>query len=326
MNKVAAVVIGRNEGERLIRCLNALRAENVAPIIYVDSGSVDGSIEAARALGAEVVELDMTMPFTAARARNAGLAWFQGDKPDYVQVVDGDCELRHGWIESAVQFLDDNPQVAIVAGRLRERRPDATIWNRLADMEWDRPSGATEAVAGTAVLRLSAIEEVAGYCDTLIAGEEPEMCLRLRQKGWTIWRLPHEMALHDIDMTRFGQWWRRTRRGGHSYAAVADMHLGEPELYRVREAVKALAWGAALPGLALIGGLFITPWAALLLLLWPLQVLRLSVMRGLPFYQAFFLVLSKLPEAQGVLLYMVDRVTGRRQKLIEYKTPPSTQT
>lgn len=321
--KIAAVVIGRNEGERLVRCLKALK-KKVSSIVYVDSGSVDGSIEAARDLGAKIVELDMSLPFTAARARNAGLAWFRGDeKPKYVQVVDGDCELQEGWIDAAVDFLEKRPDVAIVAGRLRERRPDATIWNRLADMEWNRPSGETEAVAGTAVLRLEAIEAVGGYCDALIAGEEPEMCLRLRQKGWLIWRLDQEMALHDIDMTRFRQWWRRTQRGGHSFAAVAALHLSEPERYRVKEAVKALFWGAGVPLAALLGALFVSLWALLILLAWPLQVLRLTFLRGFPFYQAFFLVLSKLPEAQGVLLYIVDRMTGRRQGLIEYKSPPS---
>ncbi len=319
---IAAVVIGRNEGERLIRCLQSLKDE-VSHIVYVDSGSVDGSIEAAHTLGAEVVELDMSQPFTAARARNAGLARFDGKDITYVQVIDGDCEIRDGWISAAVEFLENHPDVAIVAGRLRERRPEVTVWNRLANAEWDQPPGQTDAVAGTAVLRLTAIREVNGYCDALIAGEEPEMCLRLRQKGWRIWRLSNEMALHDIDMTRFRQWWRRTQRGGHAYAEGACLHFGEPEGYRIKENVKALAWGAALPLLALLGALFISPWMLLLLLAWPLQVLRLWLLRGFPLHQSFFLTLSKLPEAQGILLYLRDRLIGRQRGLIEYKMPPS---
>ncbi|MEO0678525.1 MAG: hypothetical protein AAFZ02_13325, partial [Pseudomonadota bacterium] len=52
--------------------------------------------EAARALGAEVVELDLAIPFTAARARNAGFRALLARAPelDFVQFVDGDCELR----------------------------------------------------------------------------------------------------------------------------------------------------------------------------------------------------------------------------------------
>ncbi|MBT8416400.1 MAG: glycosyltransferase [Silicimonas sp.] len=319
---VAAVVIGRNEGARLVRCLTSLK-DKVAQMVYVDSGSVDGSIEAAQKLGAAVVELDMALPFTAARARNSGLARFSDAGIEYVQVIDGDCEIRDGWIEAAVAFLDAHPDVAIVAGRLRERRPDATVWNRLAHSEWNQPPGETDAVAGTAVLRLAAIREVDGYCDQLIAGEEPEMCLRLRKKGWRIWRLDREMALHDIDMTQFRQWWRRTQRGGHAFAEGAVLHFGEPEKYRIRETLKALVWGALLPAAAVFGAIFISPWALLLLLAWPLQVLRLTFLRGLPLDQSFFLTLSKLPEAQGIILYARDRLIGRRRGLIEYKLPAS---
>lgn len=320
---VAAVVIGRNEGARLIRCLTSLEGKT-AQMVYVDSGSVDGSRDAACELGAKVIELDMSQPFTAARARNAGLTHLVGHEVDYVQVIDGDCEIRDGWIDAAVAFLDANPDVAAVAGRLRERRPEATIWNRLADYEWDQPSGETDAVGGTAVLRLSAIRDVDGYSDHLIAGEEPEMCLRLRKKGWRIWRLDREMALHDIEMTRFHQWWRRTQRGGHAFAEGAALHFGEPERYRIRETLKALVWGALLPLVALLGALFVSPWALLVLLAWPLQVLRLTFLRGMPLYQSFFLALSKLPEAQGVILYACDRLMGRRRGLIEYKQTVSS--
>jgi GT2 family glycosyltransferase len=320
---VAAVVIGRNEGARLVRCLTSLTGQ-AAPIVYVDSGSIDGSIETARRLGAEVVELDMSLPFTAARARNAGMARFDDATVDCVQVIDGDCEIQPGWIAAAAAFLEAHPDVAAVAGRLRERHPDATIWNRLANAEWNQPQGEADAVGGTAVLRLQAIRDIGGYNDDLIAGEEPEMCLRLRQKGWRIWRLDHEMALHDIDMTAFRQWWRRTRRGGHAYAEGAALHFGEAGRYRLRETARALAWGAVLPLAALLGAVLISPWALLLLLAWPLQVLRLIFIRGYPPDQAVFLTLSKLPEAQGILLYWRDRLIGRRRSIIEYKRPPSS--
>src|SRR5689334_4384058 len=68
---IGVVAIGRNEGERLRVCLeSALRAS--PDVVYVDSGSTDGSVAMAKQLGVHVVELDLTIPFTAARARNAG--------------------------------------------------------------------------------------------------------------------------------------------------------------------------------------------------------------------------------------------------------------
>ena len=42
---LGAVVIGRNEGARLERCLDSLQG-TVACIVYADSGSEDGSVAA----------------------------------------------------------------------------------------------------------------------------------------------------------------------------------------------------------------------------------------------------------------------------------------
>ena len=315
--QLAAVIIGRNEGQRLKRCLASLRG-STAPVIYVDSGSTDNSVITAVEMGAEVVALDMSVPFTAARARNAGLARLaEISNADLVQVIDGDCELRHGWVEKAVQFMTVRGNVAMVAGRLRERFPNATVWNQLADAEWDTPTGEVDAVSGIAVLRKSAVDAVGGYRDNLIAGEEPELCLRLRRAGWCIWRLDAEMALHDIAMTRISQWWRRMRRHGHAVAEGAFLHGRGPEAYCVREVRRALIWGAVLPCVTVFGA-FISPVALGLLLVWPLQVLRLRA-RGEPWAQAFFLTLGKLPEAQGIVRFHIARLRRAAPTLIEYK-------
>lgn len=139
---VGAVVIGRNEGARLIACLTSLQ-DHVGRIVYVDSGSNDGSQDAARKLGVHVVDLDVSVPFTAARARNAGLAALMAetDPPALVQFVDGDCTLDAGWIAVARAFLQEHAEVAVVCGRRRERFPDASLYNRLIDLEWDTPVG-----------------------------------------------------------------------------------------------------------------------------------------------------------------------------------------
>src|SRR6185437_7195484 len=95
--KFGAVAIGRNEGERLRQCLKSLSA--AAAVVYVDSGSTDGSAEWARSQGADVIDLDIGLPFTAARARNAGFGRLREIDSDlrYVQFLDGDCELIDGW-------------------------------------------------------------------------------------------------------------------------------------------------------------------------------------------------------------------------------------
>ena len=314
---IGAVLIGRNEGARLVRCLASVVGD-VARTVYVDSGSTDGSLDAARAAGAQVVELDLSKPFTAARARNAGLARLLEDGPlDYVQFIDGDCELREDWLATALAFLEDHPQAAVACGRRRERFPEATVYNRLCDREWDTPVGQAKACGGDALMRVAALEEVGRFNPGLIAGEEPELCVRLRQAGWQIWRLDAEMTWHDAAMTRFGQWWTRARRGGHAYAQGMAMHGAAPERHGVAGTRRALAWGLALPVLILALGLFVTPWAWLLVLAYPLQVARLA--RRLGWQDAVFTTLIKFPEALGVLEFAKRRIFRRPATLIEYK-------
>lgn len=317
---VDAVAIGRNEGQRLIACLDSLQPTALRRIVYVDSGSTDNSIAEAVARGVTVVQLDMSQPFTAARARNAGVAALAtGDQaPDYIQFIDGDCVLDAEWLPLATEFLNSNPVVAVACGRRREIAPEASVYNRLIDQEWNTPIGQTRSCGGDALMRASAFAEVGGFDPVLIAGEEPELCVRLRQAGWQIWRLNAEMTRHDAAIHRFGQWWRRTRRAGHAYAQGAALHGAPPERHNVAQTRRAMIWGFALPLVALLGGFLISPVFLLLLLAWPAQILRLSLRDG-DLTCATFLTLGKVPEALGVIEYWFKRWTGRGGKLIEYK-------
>lgn len=317
--EVDAVVIGRNEGARLAACLASLRGQ-VRRVVYVDSGSTDGSVEVAQAAGAEVVALDMTRPFTAARARNAGLARLEGE--GLVQVIDGDCELRPGWIAAALRAFAEHPRAVVVCGRRRERHPEASVYNRLCDREWDTPVGQAAACGGDALMRLPALRAAGGYREDLIAGEEPELCLRLRRAGGEVWRIGEEMTLHDAGMTRVSQWWRRSRRAGHAFAEGAALHGAGPERHWVAETRRALLWGLGVPLAAVVVGV-LHPAGWLILLAWPLQMLRLAWRwrsEGRAGVEAaVFTVLGKLPEALGVLDYRLNRLRGRRRGLIEYK-------
>jgi GT2 family glycosyltransferase len=201
---VGVVAIGRNEGERLKRCLRSV-LDQARRVVYVDSGSTDGSVEFARSLGVEVVELDMDRPFTMARGRNAGFERLLERDPAirFVQFVDGDCEVCPGWIERARSALLERPEVAAVSGRRREIDPGASIYNRLTDQEWDMPIGEVRQCGGDVMIRAEALEAVGGYNEAMIAGEEPELSVRLRRAGGVIRRLDAEMTLHDAAMTRW---------------------------------------------------------------------------------------------------------------------------
>lgn len=323
---VGVVAIGRNEGERLRACFDSL-GPLASATVYVDSGSTDGSVELARSRGIDVVSLDMSLPFTAARARNEGFRRLRDLHPqvEFVQFLDGDCQLVPGYLEKAKAALEARPELAIVCGWRREREPGRSIYNELCDVEWQAPPGDTTWVGGDFLIRASAFEQVGGFDATVIAGEEPEMCVRLREKGWKLHRLAERMTLHDAAMTRFGQWWKRTLRTGHAFAEGAAMHGRPPYRHCVREVRSNWIWGVGLPVVALAAAWPTRGWSLLLLGLYPL--LAAKIFRGarrqmptrLALAFAAFCVLAKFSQARGQLKYVLGRASGRRSRLIEYK-------
>lgn len=323
-SRVGFVAIGRNEGDRLVACLHSLKATAAGPIVYVDSGSTDGSVAAAQAAGADIVRLDMNAPFTAARARNAGARrLLERARPAYIQFVDGDCVLAPRWIDAATAFLDAHQDVAVVCGRRREIRPEASVYNRLCDIEWNTPVGEAIACGGDALMRADALAAAGFYDESLIAGEEPELCLRLRESGLKIVRLDAEMTRHDAAITAFPQWWKRMRRSGHAFAEVSTLHRASPKRIWAHETRRALLWASLAPAAALLA-LAISPWFLLALAIYPLQAARLWLLAraklgadAAPF--AALSVIGKFAEAQGALGYFVNRVRRRRGGLIEYK-------
>jgi len=321
--KFGVIAIGRNEGERLKRCLQSVPTGTA--VVYVDSGSTDGSAQWAREYGADVIHLDKSSPFTAARARNAGFKRLKQIASDflYVQFVDGDCELEENWLETARSFLSLHADVGIVCGRRRERHPEKSVYNWLCDEDWNRPTGEVDACGGDAMMRFNAFEAIGGYRNDLIAGEDPELCVRLRAAGWRVWRLDRNMTLHDAAMTHFGQWWRRSIRCGYAFAQGAYLHGAPPERHFLWESRRAWLWGIWLPLACLTVSLTFAPWGWAVWFIYPIQVLRQTLRNAGSLREratlAVFQVLARFPEVLGQIRFTCDRVFRRQAHLIEYK-------
>lgn len=330
---IGIVVIGRNEGERLRRCLDSTIATG-RHVVYVDSGSTDGSLALAKTKGAVSLPLDMSTPFCAARARNEGyrrLTELDGQLR-YVQFIDADCELHAKWLPQALAALEQMKEVAAVAGWLRERAPEASIYNRIAELEWNQSSpGPIDAVGGIFLIRRDAFDSVGGFDATIPAGEEPELCQRLTHKGWKLLRLDCEMASHDLAMMRFSQWWRRMVRAGYGSMDVAcrfGVGRFSNNVWRV------LGWNVWLTTTAiatLVAIVTKSPALAALALamfaIWPARTARIALRtRGkdhpwsvsLPY--ALLMSICFMPQGWGQLRYLADRLLNRSVQLVEYKS------
>jgi GT2 family glycosyltransferase len=276
-----------------------------------------------------VVALDPARAFSAARARNAGLERLLELEPrlEYVQFVDGDCELAKGWLDTALAFLDARGDAAIAFGRRRERFPERSPYNRLADMEWDTPIGEAASCGGDALMRVGPLRAAGGFDASLIAGEEPELCLRLRRSGHRIHRLAAEMTLHDASLLRFSQFWRRAQRAGHAYAEAAWRHGRGPERFGVRRALSSALWALGVPVLTAVLCVALGRAGALALLAYPVLALRVAQearRRGRSLEEAAVAaavaVPGKFAELSGVVQFLWNHGLRRREtRLIEYK-------
>jgi cellulose synthase/poly-beta-1,6-N-acetylglucosamine synthase-like glycosyltransferase len=294
-------------------------------VVYVDSGSMDDSVAFARSRGVDVVLLDSSIPFTAARARNVGFERLCEIFSDIalVQFVDGDCELAPDWLQFAQKYLSANSSIAVVCGHLRELHPEASVYNRLGDIEWQRPSGDIEYCGGIFMIRVDVFKEVGGFDPSISAGEEPDLCCRLRSLGMRIVRIDQAMATHDLNMLRFSQWWKRSVRGG--YAALKLTLFGplvSRGVYR-RQVQGVLVWGIILPAIlgtsmvvASVLGFHVMTLAILLIGfgLFGLQIVRIATNRmrsgtkmSVAIAYGGFMILWKFAAVEGFVQCLFDR-------------------
>ena len=332
-DSVGLVIIGRNEGERFQACLASLPAG--IPAVYVDSGSTDNSVANAEAAGVQVAHLSTEYGFTAARARNLGWRTLIQTSPklQFIQFIDGDCSLDSNWLTEAQASIDQDDQLAVVFGRRRERFPERSFYNGQCDREWDVPVGDVLSCGGDAFVRVTALQQVDGYDDQLIAGEEPDLCLRMRAVGWRVRRIKPEMTLHDAAILTFGSWWKRAKRAGHAYAEHVAIHGLNAIPDWTRAVASMLVWGLILPFVMLSGIILGLVSSAIWLLLslaiaviYFIQFLRLwnkNSRRGLPSRvsrsEALFLIVAKFAHCAGAATFLLNSIRGKRQVIMEYK-------
>ena len=323
---VGIVLIGRNEGDRLRRCLVSARAQ-CEKVVYVDSGSTDGSVEYAASQNVHVVELDMSIPFNAGRARNEGFRYLTDAHPeiDFVQFIDGDCELCQGWLAFAYDYLVAHGTCAVVAGRRRERFPDRSIFNTLCDFEWNTAVGKAKATGGDFLVRKEAFLQVNGFNPTVVAAEEPEMCFRLRERNWSIYRLDYPMTMHDAHITKFSQWWKRTIRSGHGFAQGVVLHGTQSEHFFVKYTLSIWFWALFVPFAVLVLTFYFGLISLLVFALYPLQVIEIAVRARkqagswkVSFLHASFIVIGRWAQLIGQLYFIKRRLFGEKLAIIEY--------
>jgi len=332
MNKspLSVVIIGRNEGQRLVDCIRSVQAMNDPPegmeIIYVDSDSTDGSPERAKTLGIKVLVVHPERP-AAAIGRNAG---WRAAKAPLILFLDGDTILHPDFVKEAKQSLDNDPKVAIVWGHRRELYPNASWYQRILDLDWIYSPGLSDFCGGDALMRRHVLEEVGGYNPQIIAAEDNEICQRIRANRYSILHIDKPMTKHDLAITRWSQYWLRATRTGHAFAEVSNLSRNTTGLW-LHESRKHWLHAGILIGIFVIGLIIslglksLWPFfsSILLFLLLSLRSAWRARWKSKNFLTLFLYGLHSqfqhIPIVVGQWSYYYHRWRGQRRRLIEYK-------
>jgi glycosyltransferase involved in cell wall biosynthesis len=329
---ISVVVIGRNEGARLVRCLESVRNmrwSGAIELIYCDSNSGDGSADRARAFGSRVVEIG-TGRLTAARARNAG--WQLSSAP-FILFLDGDTILHPEFVTNGMAKFKDDPRIAVVWGHRREMHPEASLYNRILDLDWIYEPGLTEFCGGDALMRRVAVQRAGGFNPDLIAGEEPDLCRRIRANGELILHIDAPMTGHDLAMTNWREYWMRAVRGGYAYAEIAALYRNTSDPLWASTSrsnvIRACIYVIA-PAAAILIALVLRSWVAILLFLFcAAALIGRTAIRARRKHGSFATLIlfavhshvQHIPVFVGQLRYRTIAGRHGRSELIEYKRP-----
>jgi glycosyltransferase involved in cell wall biosynthesis len=330
MPELSVVVIGKDEGERLKRCLASVRQMTEPAggleLIYVDSRSIDGSIQLAEQAGARVTILDAKRP-TAGAARNAG--WHMARAP-FILFLDGDCAVDPSFAVRALPEFND-ARTAAVFGRVTERHRETLLYDRMMEFDRFNPSpGPAPYCAGISIMRRSVLEAVDGFDPDLIACEEPDLCRRISKLDLLILRIDIPMAEHDLGMQQLSQYCRRAFRMGYGVAEVSSRYP-KSQTWDGRAAGVNSTWGAMLFVLLLLSATGIAywhSWAPAIFTIGLSTAVALAIARknrrktntrATCLLFGFFWVLKQLPSLFGGMAFRIDKLRGRKRGWITCK-------
>jgi glycosyltransferase involved in cell wall biosynthesis len=195
---VSVVIKALNEEKNICAAIEtslAAVARVGGEVVLADSCSSDLTVELASQYPVRVVQL------AHANERCCGIGpqlGFQHALGDFVYLLDGDMRMEPGFLEQALTFLAQHPEVGGVGGRLVELNTESLEYRERGSRNHAHlQPGEVDRLDGGGLYRRIAIEE-AGYLSdrNLHAYEEFDLGARLRARGWKLWRLAEPCCSH----------------------------------------------------------------------------------------------------------------------------------
>ena len=228
---ITVVIPVRNNPVGLTRLMRSLRGMRV---VIVDDGSeVPMTSSDFDGLYCDIQVIRHPRSKGPAAARNTGLAACQ---TDFVAFLDSDVVPRRGWLEALLGHFCD-PTVALVAPRIVNLREPKGVVARYEAVRSSLDLGQREApvvpygtvsyVPSAAIIcRRSVLNELGGFDETLISGEDVDLCWRFIEAGARLRYEPIALVAHD-HRTHLREWFARKAFYGTSAAPLSVRHPGK---------------------------------------------------------------------------------------------------
>lgn len=221
---VSVIVPVWNEKRRIDLCLDALAVQSLGrdryEVIVVDNGSTDGTVALLRTREADgkISLLEEPAPGSYA-ARNRGLAAARGR---WIAFTDGDCVPEPGWLEAALAAAKADPEVGVVAGRIRLFLEADAGSRACADHEqlfaFDQASNVSRQASVTAnwLSPRAALGAAGGFDARIRSGGDFQLARKISALGRPVVFAPDAVVGHPV-RANFNELRRKCRRvvGGH---------------------------------------------------------------------------------------------------------------
>ena len=198
---VSIIVIGRNEAQRIEKCLRSvfasLPSREDCEVIYVDSASEDDTVAIASRFPIRILQLRNSWKLSPSAGRYIG---YQHARGKYLLFVDGDSLLFKRWLINACAFLDNNPTCGGVAGIMHQaylsRKGNCiAVAKNYFSQRPSEPVRQAVSLSGIAMYRRDAMEKAGTFNPFLTTGEECELALRIQDAGYSLARIYEPMCI-----------------------------------------------------------------------------------------------------------------------------------
>lgn len=263
---ISIIIKALNEEKSIARAIESALAA-VAPlggeVILADSHSTDNTVSIAQTYPIRIVQLANPEERCCGIGPQLGYQVAQGE---FIYILDGDMQMLPDFLPQAINFMQENPQVAGIAGNIIEMNTTSLEYvSRNEKNDAHRKPGIVDRLDGGGLYRKSAIESVGYFSNrNLHSYEELDLAVRLRQAGWKLHRIDVDAVRHwGHDIDPYQLLLKRWKSGYiNGLGEMLKAAWGKPHFTRlilsVRELriyVATLFWWIILTGLLLTGNM-----------------------------------------------------------------------